>query len=367
MKDGWRNVHQNKKRIDVRTAAAFLLMLFCTVFGSLFLFAKTAYAEETFDLNKEVTLDIQYQKNGKMLSGATFRLYRAAEVSESLTFTPTSEFAAYKVSWSPKDSAAWKALAETLSGYVKRDGLTAAASGKTDKTGHLQFGADALKPGLYLVIGNNLQISRHIYKAEPFLICLPSYGETEGWDYAPLVYPKSAVVYDPPDGGGGDGGGGGDPLYISRRALKRWEDGNAPERPAEITVQLLKNGTVYKEAVLNEGNGWSASWSGLNRNDTWEVVEKDVPDGYQVSVGQEGITFVLTNTAEMPPLPPESTGEPPAPGSPESAASVTPAGALEKLPQTGVLWYPVPILAALGVLLFAIGWIQNRSKSHHTK
>ena len=42
----------------------------------------------------------------------------------------------------------------------------------------------------------------------------------------------------------------------------------------------------------------------------------------------------------------------------KSEASVLPK--VQKLPQTGQLWWPVPILAVLGIIVWMIGWIKRR-------
>lgn len=73
----------------------------------------------------------------------------------------------------------------------------------------------------------------------------------------------------------------------------------------------------------------------------WRVVEL-TPEGYTVSITQEAGTFLVTNTLKQPPETPPVT--PP----------VNPPGQ-KTLPQTGALWWPVPILAAAGLLLIAAG------------
>ena len=35
------------------------------------------------------------------------------------------------------------------------------------------------------------------------------------------------------------------------------------------------------------------------------------------------------------------------------------------LPQTGMLWWPVPILATAGMLCYLIGWMKNRRLGEH--
>ena len=81
---------------------------------------------------------------------------------------------------------------------------------------------------------------------------------------------------------------------------------------------------------------------------TWRVTEQPV-DRYTVSVTQEGITFVVTNTggqpgSDVPPPPNPGTGT--------------------KLPQTGLLWWPVPVLAVAGLAFLALGAAFRKKKDH---
>ena len=112
-------------------------------------------------------------------------------------------------------------------------------------------------------------------------------------------------------------------------------------------MQLLRDGRVYDTVTLSEENNWRYTWTGLDEDFTWRVVEAEVPEGYTVSVQREGITFVLTNThlsctPSDPPLdrPSGNSGN--------------------KLPQTGSLWWPVPLLLCGGILLLILGWGRRR-------
>ena len=126
--------------------------------------------------------------------------------------------------------------------------------------------------------------------------------------------------------------------------MKVWNDaGQKHDRPEKITVQLLKNGEVYDTVILNERNSWRYIWNDLPKYDKnglpieWRVVEL-TPEGYTVSITQESGTFVVTNTPKQPSVTPP-TDQPKEP----------------TLPQTGELWWPVPVLAAAGLLLIAAG------------
>lgn len=160
--------------------------------------------------------------------------------------------------------------------------------------------------------GKPFSTGKYNYTTEPFLVQLPVTDMASNtWQYD---------------------------LTVTRKVLKVWDDsGHASGRPESITVQLLKNGKVYDTVTLNKANNWRYTWDNLPKYDTdgslieWRIVETAV-GGYTVSITQNGITTVITNTNKT---------NPPAPDKPSQP----------NLPQTGVLWWPAALLTVLGVLL----------------
>lgn len=111
--------------------------------------------------------------------------------------------------------------------------------------------------------------------------------------------------------------------------------------------------TVEKITRFNADNDrWTGStWEGVGGNTvgktyTWTVVEKACK-GYTVQVERDGITFVITNTREVD-VPDNPT--PPKPAKPT-------------LPQTGQLWWPVPLLMMGGLLFLVIGLFYRKRTS----
>ena len=326
----------------------------------------TAFAYETIDTGREASLTVCFGREGEGFPGVEFQLYRVAEVSAGAGFTLTGDFADYPVKVDGLDSSGWRALAQTLEGYAARDDLSPLQTAETGRDGRAVF--DRLETGLYLVTGDRYRQGRYTYTPEPFLVCLPTLDDADAWIYDAVVSCKYDSDYNPP--------GGGDDDTVNRKVLKVWEDdGNEENRPEEIVVQLLRDGKVYDTVTLNEGNNWRHTWTGLDDDYTWRVVEYKTPEGYTVTVERQGITFVMTNTwREEPPDEPEESQppeepeesrppeepeesrppeEPDTPGGPDTPDEPT-------LPQTGMLWWPVPLLACGGLLLFLLGWGRRR-------
>ena len=305
------------------------LFLLCFVMVSA---AIPAYAAGAIDTERDVDLTVAYQNGDTAISGARFDIYRIAEVDAYAQMTLTDRFAGYPITLDGQDQSGWDALATTLKGYVWTDSLTPDFSGETDAEGNMTA---ALKPGLYLVVGYRRTIGDYTYSALPYLVFLPGSNlEQNTWDDAVTSYPKTSPEKNPSDNP--------DDKMISCKALKIWDDsGKESSRPKEITIHLMCDGKVFDTVTLNADNNWRCAWDNLERNHDWLVTE-DTVAGYTQVITQEGITFTVKNTVK--PTVPTDPSKPTAP----------------KLPQTGLLWWPVLVLFAGGLVFVMVGLIRRK-------
>lgn len=319
----------------------------------------SALAAGGIDPTQATCLTIRFNDGDMALAGAKFAVYQVATVDEYAQLTTTPDFKDYNVDIRGKNDEAWEALASTLAGYVQRDQVTPTASGTTDKDGVLVF--SGLPQGLYLVRGERHSQAGNWYDAAPFMTMLPTENLKENvWDYAVTAAAKFTVTAIPDDG----------PSYVSRKVLKVWDDaGHAQERPQSVTVQLLRDGEVYDTVTLTAADNWRHTWTELDNKYQWSVVEEEM-EGYTVTVTREGVTFKVTNTydAELPDNPPPTgPGETPKPDpdpDPDPEDELLPdegvPGGGASLPQTGQLWWPVPVLFCAGLLMVIVGLVRRR-------
>ena len=239
-------------------------------------------------------LRLEYAHEGTAVAGAEFELYHVASGMAAAGFTLTAAFEAYPVQTQGLDQTGWQELALTLAGFAQRDSLTPVAGGTTDAAGKLTL-STGLAPGLYLLLGSRVEQDGFAYTATPAMVAV------QGKDLT--IKPKHTRTPLTPE-------------LITRKVLKIWKDeGVEKERPAEIEVQLLRNGTPVDTAKLNATNSWSYTWANLNPAFEWLVTEKEVPVGYSVKTEQVGMTYTITNTAEPcivdPPVKKQITGDTP--------------------------------------------------------
>ena len=312
-------------------AAILLLLLLATLLPQ-------ALAAGRVDLNRELRLNLSYQKDGVALAGAQVSIYRVAEMDETGALTAAKEFSGFSVDIRGKNDEKWRELAATLEAAVLRDKMQPFASGKTDADGKLSFpqkGAAKLTPGLYLVRTERLQQGGYWYDNAPFFVMLPEQDEKSNeWVYDVTANAKPEKTPIPAQ-----------PETVVRKVLKVWQDaGHESLRPKSIIVQLIRgDGVVWDTVTLSEQNSWRYTWEGLDASYRWTVAEI-TPEGYRGTVTQEGITFVLTNTYSGT-QPPETPSTPSKPG---------------RLPQTGQLWWPVLALTAAGLACVAVGLLRRR-------
>jgi len=287
--------------------------------------------------DEPVGVSLFYRSENENLVGATFDLYRIAQKDPEGQWQLCAPFDSYPVQ--PNEN--WERLASTLEGYVRRDRLQPATSGKTGSDGRVAFPAQGkLQQGLYLVTGEPYTANGKTYSIQPALVSLPSQNQ-EHWVYDVTVNAKHEAVPDQDT--------------ITRKVLKVW---NVPDNhtglPEEITVHLLRDNAIFQTVKLNAANLWRHTWAELDPAHQWTVVEEELKD-YSVVITREGITFRIENTYD-PPQEPEPTPTPtPTPTPPPTQGDEEP-----KLPQTGQLWWPVTMLVCMGLLFIVLGLIRRR-------
>lgn len=301
----------------------------------LLLLPLNASAAGFVDLDRTATLEITAKCEEKPMEGMLLSLYRVSDMDKTGELTvrePFSPFAA-DLDIRGRNDAAWQEAAKKLERWlVLNPEIQPISQIVVGKNGSAAL--SGLPMGLYLVMQpQGLEKDGYVYTVSPFFLVFPQRDGQDQWNYDVAANAKPAK----------------NPKRMDYQVIKLWEDSCHPqERPESITIRLYCDGKPSGDAITLPENGrWSHTWENLDVNHKWTVVEETVK-GYKSEVTEEGTTFVITNTHT------HTTG------------STTPSKP-GKLPQTGQLWWPVPVLLCAGMLCLVIGLTRRRGSRYENE
>lgn len=262
------------------------LLCFCfLLMPSGVLAASTADAVEPIIPEKVCALTVSYCHGETVFSDAPVKLYRIAEVSADLRYTLTQPFeASGLILHEIKTAGEWNVVRSTLEAHILADQITPDFTAVTNEDGQVCF--ETLRPGMYLAtVGQGAQNDLRC-RFDSALIPLPGLGPDGCWQYQVSVNAKGEVLppVDPDE-------------EAEFKVLKLWKgDEGRNDRPESIEVEIFCNGISYQTVRLSEENHWMYSWSAKDDGSDWTVVERNIPQGYTVTVEKREASFVLTNT-----------------------------------------------------------------------
>lgn len=275
--------------------------------------------ENPVDITRENNLTIEYEYDETPIPGARFDVYHVADLSEELVLTLTEPFAETGLDLNGMDARQLQEAAEDMAKFVENSEVPVVDHVVTNQKGLAM--AHDLKAGAYLVVGYPTTMDDRIHYSSPQLVILPMQdGATGAWNYAVTIELKSISHHV-------------DEKLLDLTVIKKWADeGYEESRPVSVTVHLLWNDEIYDTVVLSEANNWTHTWYELLPIGSWRVQE-EVPAGYVVEISNDGTTFTLLNSKK-------------------------------DIPQTGQLWWPVPVLMAGGLALILVGVLTKRGSRY---
>ena len=263
------------------------LVVFCTAM----LYPLYAYAATPLDPAADAGLTLCYQQEEQVFSDLPISIYRVAEAFPDGTFELIEPFSSYPINIHDITvQEQWKNTAVTLNAYIVANQLMPYREAVTNDAGTAVF--EHLKTGLYLVSEVVAENNSGTYIFDQFMVYLPTPQPDGSFDYAVEAKPK-CVDYVP---------------KTEYRVTKLWQDaGNKDDRPEEITVDIYKDGELWETQILGASNNWSYVWYVSDKEQSnWAVVERSVPEEYNVTVQKNGGTFSIINTHKSNPEIPDS-------------------------------------------------------------
>ena len=309
-----------------------LCLMPCTVLA-----LSTADAADPISLTEECTLTAVYSCEGRAFADIQVPLFYVAEISADLRFSYTDEFAFCGLPLNGiRSDSEWDALRSTLETYIIADAMPPCATGKTNGAGEVVF--EGLEAGMYFIPSIAVDDDGVYCAFSCSLVALPGLDpEDQSWSYHVSVLPKPDMSFIP--------------TYdeLSYKVLKLWRDtDNSEARPDGVEIDILRNGVTVETVLLSEENNWTYTWVSENDGSVWTVIERNIPDGYFMTLEKRSTTFIVTNTIE-----PDETEEPEETEEPDETEEPE-----ETSPQTGdtssVSLY-ILLLCLSGVMLIIVG------------
>ena len=277
------------------------VILLCICFQLMPICAQTVSTSDALEPiipDQECSLTVSFCYGQTAFANAQVKLYRIAEVSADFQYTLISSFETSGLILNGiQSNGEWNVVRSTLEAYILAYGVQPDAVTTTDENGQVYF--EALPTGLYLVtIGQVVQDELH-FRFDSALVALPGLGQDGYWQYQVAVNAKGEVLppVDPDE-------------EKELKVLKLWKgDEGRTDRPPSVEVEIFRNGTSYETVILSEQNHWAYSWTVKDDGAAWTVIERNIPEGYTMTVETRESSFVLTNTWPTIPEEPPKAGD----------------------------------------------------------
>lgn len=369
-----------KKKIYSRLGA---VLCVCASFLWLFSLMFVTYADTA-----KGSLSIICKTDEGALYGMNWRIYPAAERVSADKIEFTGDFADYPVFLPDLQAASLQDAANTLENYAELDNIKPLDEKSSDASGKVLF--TDLPDGIYLVTGDRLSVGSSIYI--PTAMFVEITGGKAVTSFAKFTVRKKPSF---------------DEQMYRVKKVWQYDDSFIQLRPVEIEVEIYCDNKYVETVILNKDNEWTYDWTGSSSS-FWRIKEKIIDKDYKVIYRNNETQFILVNnrsvlnnsvtttggttistetltttettvtetgtvtsdtfteTSDTTTETSVSTEDTMGGSSDASSSSSTTqttaktSGGGGKLPQTGQLWWPVPVCCGAGIILFALGWRLNK-------
>ena len=282
------------------------IIIFCLTIFLVLTCSYTVFAEGyNPDLTGSISVTLTDKKQNEAIVGAELSVYYVATVllddDGNLMYDYTDDFKQFDTAIDDTE------LATKLDAFVSQHNVPS-----TKITTNIDGTAlcNGLPLGLYFI--KQTGAVEGFAPCTPFLVTVPNEKDGE-YLYKVNASPKTEVA-----------------RLVSITIKKVWNTDKSTEAAESVTVQLLKNGSVVKTAILNAQNNWQITYADMPESDTYSIKEVNIPKGFTATYKQEDYVFTVTNTST--------------------------------LIQTGQLIWPIPVLAGGGMILIAVGIVLLQKK-----
>lgn len=240
----------------------------------------TSDAKELIDINKSSNITLKYNYDDYEFNDVNVKLYRIAAITEDFQYELEDEFKDYEININGiKTNDEWDNLKQTLEAYIKADNILELEN-YLIKENTVEI--KNLKVGLYLIETEVIDTEDYILSFNSHLIHIPNLNDDGYWNYDIEIYPKSNIFT---------------PKYekVEYTVIKQWED-NKQDRPKSVEIEIYDDENLVFDEILSSENNWTYKWTTEDDGSIWNVVERNVPEGYSVTILNDERNFIVVNT-----------------------------------------------------------------------
>lgn len=332
-----------------------------------------------------VNISAAEKKSGRIslensVPGMVWDIYRTGDALEDGTLKPDKKFSGYRIPSKMEHREEIQTLAYTFESYINIRNVKPVDSRAADDKGTAVF--TDLAEGWYTAVPRQLVKDGMLYESGPVMVCVSSYEiYSDVWGTDVRVCPKVNKNTKIPEN--------------KKKIVIRYEpDPTYPDSDEPVNIIIYRDDEEYYRLQLDRDNDWTYVLPEIPDDDTkWSVILETTPEDvyplYRKETDRTDITpvdtFIVThrwdyNNTVLYPLPTFTAP----PGSPDDEPEVTATVTEElipenttvpvmltpeeteppvitriteesRLPQTGQLWWPVPLLAVCGAAFIGAG------------
>ena len=257
----------------------------------------TAYAADTTEATEKIdvtrtdcSLNVTYSAAASCGETLEIKLHQIADISANFQYTLRSPYPQVELN-AISTQTEWSTVCDTISAYIAADQIDPLRTVTTGADGQALF--TGLCPGLYYVEGCTFTSGRTTYTYASFLVNVPELQEDGTWSYNAVAAPKHSETTEPSPKPSIDPEP--EPEKKEYTVVKTWKTQSGATHPESVAIELYKNGSWEETLTLSAENNWMYNWTD-DTDSTWTAVERDVPDGYTVSISGENV-ITIVNTA----------------------------------------------------------------------
>lgn len=288
-----------------------------------------------------ISMRIVYAHEDEKLSDVKISIYYVGSTDKNSNFIFSDAFGSCSINAEQGDNDK-DSFAQTLYGYVLLNNIKPIAQKSTDTIGEALFTEteNGLQKGIYLVKAEKTIQNGYVYTSDALTATLYESSDSTSDDTENIpnvIQPKvkKRMIADPKD------------EKISIAATKKWDDDNNSDlRSSSVTIKLFKDNELYDTAVLQDDNKWYHCWNNIDGSSELYIAEIPV-DNYKGLINKKDSNYVIVNTLSAGS---KTTSQP------HDSNKQTPS----VLPQTGTLWWVIPIFLSAGLFFIAVGYLLRR-------